>query len=139
MGDQWGNAVNGHFPVEISEDGNTIIVKPLVYSGISYYPNAALYYGGGQYSMSLKVISEITLTRNTSSAAPAKVASKRNRGTVEKERLESQQEIKTPARPASRAAFTPAKEYKMVEGQQYMSSKQRAEEWFNIRRKAGRN
>ncbi len=139
MGDQWGNAVNGHFPVEISEDGNTITVKPLVYSDISYYPNAALYYGGGQYSMSLKVISEITLTRNTTSAAPAKVASKRNRGTVEKERLESQQEIKTPARPASRAAFTPAKEYKMIEGQQYMSSKQRAEEWFDIRRKAGRN
>ena len=138
MGDADGNAVNGHFPVEISEDGNTITVKPLVHSGISYYPNAAIYYGDSQYSMSVKVISEIVLTRNTSaSAAPAKVSSKRV-GSVKRERIESNQEIKTPERPASRTALRPIKEFKSIESELSLTKEQRGEMWFQTRRNAGR-
>ena len=137
MGDEEGNVVNGHFPVEISEDGNTIVVKPMAYSEYNFYPNAAIYYGSGQYQMSVKVISEITLTRNTSAAAaPAKVA--RKNGKLERERIQSSQEIKTPARPASRTAFGPVKKYQQVESNLNLTKEQRGKEWFEIRRNAGR-
>ncbi|MBO5661247.1 MAG: hypothetical protein J6R93_02075, partial [Tidjanibacter sp.] len=137
MGDQDGNIVNGQFPVEISEDGNTIIVKPMAYSEYNFYPNAAIYYGSGQYQMSVKVISEITLTRNTSAAAtPAKAI--RRSGKLERERIQSSQEIKTPARPASRTAFGPIKEYQKVERTMNLSKEEKGKEWFEIRRNAGR-
>ncbi|MBP3439888.1 MAG: hypothetical protein J6K24_01370 [Tidjanibacter sp.] len=139
LGDEYGNAVNGHFPVEISEDGNTITLKPLVHSGISYYPNAIIYFGSGQYAMSVSVISEVTLTRNTSSAAaPAKVATKRA-GKMKSESIRSSQEIKTPARPASRTAFGPIEEYKTLQSDMHLTGEQRAEKWFTTRRGAGRN
>ncbi|MBO5806337.1 MAG: hypothetical protein J6R10_05700 [Tidjanibacter sp.] len=136
MGDADGNAINGHFPVEISEDGNTITVKPLVHGGVSYYPNGAIYYGSGQYSMSVKVISEIVLTRNTSAAAqPAKA--NRIKGKLLKENFQCNQKIQTPARPASRTAMERI-ETKMVESYNNLTSEQRAEKWFEIRRNAGR-
>ncbi len=138
LGDAEGNAVNGHFPVEISEDGNTITVKPMVHSGISYYPNAALYFGGNQYSMSVKVVSEVVLTRKSAaSAAPAKVV--RQRGKFENERVRSNQKINTPARPASRTAITPSTEVKFVEGEMNLTKEQRGERWFETRRGARRN
>ncbi len=136
MGDAEGNAVNGHFPVEISEDGNTITVKPIVHNEISYYPNGAIYYGDGQFSMSVKVISEIVLTRNTSAAAqPAKA--NRIKGKVLKERFQSNQKIQTVARPASRTAMKHI-ETKMVESYMDMTNEERGQKWFEIRRNAGR-
>ncbi len=138
MGDAEGNAVNGHFPVEISEDGNSFTLKPIVHSGISYYPNAIIYFGDNQYAMSVSVVSEVVFTRNTSAAAaPAKVSSKKV-GAVRKERVESKQEVKTPARPASRTAFTPVKEFKNIESELSLTKEQRAEKWRETRRNAGR-
>ena len=138
-GDDAGNIVNGHFPVEVSEDGNTITLKPILSGGYEFYPNAAIYYGSGQYSMTFKVISEVTLTRNTSAtAAPTKVARKRA-GKLEKSTIQSDQNIQTPARPASRTAFGSVKEFKMVDGNTNLTKEQRAEKWFETRRNAGRN
>ncbi|MBQ2248351.1 MAG: hypothetical protein II323_06305 [Tidjanibacter sp.] len=137
MGDAEGNAVNGQFPVEVSEDGNTITVKPFEYSGLNFYPNSAIYFGSGQYQLGVKVVSEITLTRNTAATeTPAKAI--RKSGKLERERIQSAQEIKTPARPASRAAFGPVKEYKKVESTMNLTKEQRGKEWFETRRNAGR-
>lgn len=55
------------FPVEISEDGNTIVIKPMVIEGVTYYMNSlglsqdALM--SGTVEIVAPVISEITLTR----------------------------------------------------------------------------
>ncbi|MBR2400470.1 MAG: hypothetical protein IKB03_01760 [Tidjanibacter sp.] len=134
MGDEAGNAVNGHFPVEISEDGNTITVKPFEYSGYKFYPNAAINYGGGQYSITVAVISEVVLTRNNSSAVAAK-AIRKPAGQIKNQMVQADQKIEAPARPASRAAIGEKVEFKMVEGIQHLSGEERAKLWFENRRK----
>lgn len=69
--------VNGHFPVTISDDGNTITINPLVYGEAqeSFYPNIArTYVQGGQnvFQLYSRIISPIVLTRGYSEpAAPA--------------------------------------------------------------------
>lgn len=137
VGDADGNIVNGHFPVEVSEDGNTIIVKPLVYGTTSYYPNVAIYYGNGQYNLSVAVISDIVITRNTTAAAPAAKAA-RKAGKVGENVVTSSQKIQTPIRPSKRGNFTQKKEYQKVEGNTNLTKEQRAEKWFDNRRTAGR-
>ncbi len=134
MGDAEGNYVNGHFPVEISEDGNTITIKPLVHSGVSYYPNAAVYYGMGQYSVQVAVISEIVLTRNTSAAAPAQKVAKKSAGKVKDVRAQSNQKIETPARPASRGAIGKKVEAKFVAGPKHYTKEERGNIWIEARK-----
>ena len=135
MGDTEGNIVNGHFPVEISEDGNTIVVKPMPYGDYNFYPNAAIYFGNGQYQITCKVISEITLTRKSGDAAPAAAkASKMVKGKVLNEKFQSSQEIKTPARPASRTAFGKRVEAKSVAGPKHFTEEQRREMWYDAHR-----
>lgn len=63
--------VNGHFPVTISDDGNTITINPLVYgeSQETYYPNIArTYVQGGQnvFQFYSQIVSPIVLTRGYS-------------------------------------------------------------------------
>lgn len=55
---------NGQFPVEISEDGNTITVKPLVAHNDTFYPNMG-YVSWGDFTMGNygQIVSEIVLTR----------------------------------------------------------------------------
>ena len=55
---------NGQFPVEISEDGNTITVKPYVAAGDTFYPNMG-YISWGNFTMGNygQIVSEIVLTR----------------------------------------------------------------------------
>ncbi len=55
---------NGQFPVEISEDGNTITVKPLVANNDTFYPNMG-YVSWGDFSMGNygQLVSDIVLTR----------------------------------------------------------------------------
>lgn len=55
---------NGHFPVEISEDGNTITVKPYVADDESYYPNMG-YISWGSFSTGSygQIVTDIVLTR----------------------------------------------------------------------------
>ena len=132
--DAEGNIVNGYFPVEVSEDGNTITIKPLIHNDISYYPNAALYYGSGRYVMGVVVISDIVLTRNTSSAAPAK-AMKRLSGKPVEQSIYTDQKIQTPARPASRSAIGERVEFKRFNGPKHMTTEQeRLNYWREIHR-----
>ena len=134
MGDEAGNAVNGHFPVEISEDGNTITVKPFAYANLNFYPNAAINYGMGRYGLSIAVESEIVLTRNTSAAAPAK-ASTKPAGQLKNKTVESKQKIEAPARPASRGAIGKKIEYKMVTGPKNLSKEEKGKLWIDGRRR----
>lgn len=65
-------AVNGHFPVTISEDKNTITVNPLTYeidgTPTKFYPNAPSYSTSG-YSLYSRIVSEVKLTRGWEPAA----------------------------------------------------------------------
>ena len=132
--DAEGNIVHGYFPTEVSEDGNTITIKPLVHNEVSYYPNAALYYGSGRYVIGVVVVSDIVLTRNTSAAAPAKVAKKLSGKPVEQS-IYSDQKIQTPARPASRSAIGKAVEFKSFNGPKHMTTEQeRLNYWREIHR-----
>ena len=79
--------MDGHFPVEISEDGNTITIKPLLYEyntedgevvNYTFYPSPAIYSGDGQFDP-LEICAEIVLTRNDSAVAPALAPSKASR------------------------------------------------------------
>lgn len=55
----------GHFPVEISEDKNTITIKPLEYKGEKYYPHCVDISTG---ACSAFIQTDITLRRNTTAA-----------------------------------------------------------------------
>ena len=57
------------FPVEISDDYNTITVKSSTYNGNTYYPSAC-YQSSNGFIIAFAGTSEITLTRKTSSVAP---------------------------------------------------------------------
>ena len=61
-----GDAVTGHFPVEVSADGNTITIKGLEHNGSTYYPilgaTRTQAYG---YSVPCSVFNKITMTRNS--------------------------------------------------------------------------
>ena len=62
---------NAHFPVEISEDGNTITVKPYVFEGENFYPNM-VYVSNGSFSLGSwsRVDADIVLTRGWIEPAP---------------------------------------------------------------------
>ena len=75
------------FPVEISEDGNKIVIKPIDYNGTLLYMNALGFSDDaimqGTVEIVAPVISEITLTRgwngaksNLNNVAPEKVSAK---------------------------------------------------------------
>ena len=68
------DSVDGHIPVEVSSDGNTITVKPMVVNGYNYYPTP-MYYQYGEPSARTYVVSDIVLTRgwteNLDTPAPA--------------------------------------------------------------------
>jgi hypothetical protein len=132
--DAEGNIVNGYFPVEVSEDGNTITIKPLVHNDICYYPNAALYYGSGRYVMGVVVVSDIVLTRNASSAAPAKAMRRLSSKPVE-QNIYTDLRIQTPARPASRSVIGEKVEFKRFNGPKHMTTeKERFTYWKEIHR-----
>ena len=59
-----GEPVTGHFPVEVSADGNTITIKGLLLNGSNYYPTlVAESYQQGGYSVPCSVFGDITMTR----------------------------------------------------------------------------
>lgn len=60
---------NGQFPVEVSEDGNTITVKPFVADDDTFYPNMG-YISYGSFSTGTygQIVSEIVLTRGWTEA-----------------------------------------------------------------------
>lgn len=62
---------NAQFPVEISEDGNTITVKPYVFEGENFYPNMC-YISWGSFSLGSwsRVAADIVLTRGWTEPAP---------------------------------------------------------------------
>ena len=71
-GDGWTPA----FPVEVSEDRNTITIKPLVYNDMEFYPNmVGIDYSMNQTILENPVVSEIVLTRGWSEPKATKAMS----------------------------------------------------------------
>ena len=56
-----------NMPVEVSEDGNTITIKSIQYGETPFYPNLLYHSYGYMYSYNTVVVSEVVLTRNTTS------------------------------------------------------------------------
>ena len=65
------NGENAHFPVEISEDGNTITVKGCEFEGDTFYPNMG-YISYGSFSLGGwgTVKADVVLTRGWTEPAP---------------------------------------------------------------------
>ncbi len=99
--DEEGNfkAVTGYFPVEISDDGNTITIKPYIHTDNSgkeyrFYPNLGVYTIDPEtyqplYNISFNIVSDIVLTRGAA-ATPAQVSA-RNFGGSDKPVIEKVQ------------------------------------------------
>ncbi len=63
-----------HFPVEVSEDRDTITIKPIVLDGVPYYMNIGYQQSYSNYwyfYLSKAICSEIVLTREVEEVAPA--------------------------------------------------------------------
>ncbi|MBO5418553.1 MAG: hypothetical protein J6A22_00575 [Bacteroidales bacterium] len=113
-------SLDGHIPVEISPDGNTITIKPVVSNGQNYYPTP-MYYKYGEPSARSYVVSDIVLTRGTTktksgyaagsaSSAVSRTASARNLdGSVSVFSSPVRTSVMTPLKPVK------AIEYKKVE------------------------
>lgn len=132
-----GDVETGYFPVEISEDGNTITIKPYQHEqlpGLDFYPNVGVYNGldatgEASYSMSVAIISEITLTRGAT-AEPARVAAQRgNAGAPVVDQVEAMNEIKTGIRPRQRAVFGEANKVELVGPERNLTPEQMKQSW----------
>lgn len=136
--------VNGHFPVEISADGNTITVKPLLYkyqaedgsvAEYTFYPAPAINYGGGQYDP-LEICGDVVLTRNGSAAAPALAPAKAGKKAQSiHKRVESDMKVKERSMPLSRSNFNMLKPANEVKINHNLSLEERVARWHEVRTK----
>lgn len=112
------------FPVEISEDRNTITIKPIVIDGISYYPNSIIVSGYNSFEIVAPVVSEIVLTRGwdepqAASAAYVQEASKAQVRNIDGSPAQ-QPELKTIKSMTEFQKYEP-KQYKIVEKPNFIS------------------
>lgn len=78
--DEEGVVYDGKFPVEISADGNTITIKPVVIGEKNFYPNMGSVQNETytEFAVASSIISDIVLTRGyTAEAQQQKVAGKK--------------------------------------------------------------
>ncbi len=132
---------NGHFPVEVSEDGNTITVKPLMYAyndgtgntvTIPFYPSSCINYGSGQFDP-LEICSEIVLTRNTAAAAPKKAQRKDNFRT-DNTKVRSNIEVSGAAKMKTRTSIQNLKPAYEVQIDKNLSMEERVQRWHDVRK-----
>ncbi len=142
QGGYLGSAQTGYFPVEVSEDGNTITIKPYQHEqlpGLDFYPNVGVFYGydgtgEATYSMALAIISEITLTRGAAPApARAKAVSGNNNAPVEME-VEAMNEIRTSIKPKMKGFFNENNRVEMVGPNKDLTPEQKHERWMTVRK-----
>ena len=126
----------------MSEDGNTITIKPYVTNNISFYPNAGVYAGidpttyAPSYNMSIGIISDIVLTRGATQGAPRVAA--QAAASVEApvmQSVESINEIRTSVRPRKRSNFNVGG-VTLVGPDHSLTPEQRAQQWLEMRRNA---
>ncbi len=133
-----GNGSNGYFPVEISEDGNTITIKPYENAelpGYKFYPNVGVYnpLDPTSYGMSMYIISEITLTRGAA-AEPARVAAKGGKAVAPVEmKVEAKNGIKTAIRPRTPGIFDESDRVEMSGPCKDLTPEQKHERWIKER------
>ena len=127
-------------PVEVSEDGNTITVKPLVYTytyegqeySYTFYPTSCINYGSGSYDP-LEICSEIVLTRNTAASAPSKAARKDNFRT-DHTKVKGNIETSGASQLKDRTSFEVLKPVHDVRIDKNLTSEERAQRWFDVRK-----
>ena len=72
----YGDGWTPSFPVEVSEDRNTITIKPLVYGGKEFFPNmVGIDYSMNQTILENFVVSEIVMTRGWNEPAASRAMS----------------------------------------------------------------
>ena len=72
----YGDGWTPSFPVEVSEDRNTITIKPLVYDGKEFFPNmVGIDYSMNQTILENFVVSEIVMTRGWNEPAASRAMS----------------------------------------------------------------
>lgn len=140
FGSSEGGYQNGHFPVEVSEDGNTITVKPLVYTytyegqqySYTFYPTSCINYGSGSYDP-LEICSEIVLTRNTAAAAPNKAARK-DYFRTDHTKVKGNIETSGASQLKSHTSFEVLKPALDVKIDKSLTNEERAQRWFDVRK-----
>lgn len=110
---------NGQFPVEISEDGNTITVKALVMNDDTFYPNMG-YISWGSFTTGTygQLVSEIVLTRGwTEEGAdePVETAAVANNAKYVPANYTSLYNVKPAQKPKARTVVKPLPTYEKVE------------------------
>ena len=139
---------NGYFPVEVSEDGNTITVKPLIYEYIkqdtgetasfTFYPTSGINYGNGQFDP-VEICSAIVLTRNTNApeaAAAAKKAARKDNFSTDHTKIQTNIKATGASKLRSRTPIrniTPATVLD-VEQIRKSNAEKPALPWHNVRR-----
>lgn len=137
----FGNAeryYNGNFPVEISEDGNTITIKPLIYTYQStegaveytFYPSPAINYGGGQLDP-LEICGNIVLTRGGGAVAPALAPSKAGKNSKSDHSvIKTDMKVKERSRVHARSNFDNLKPINEVKVKKYNSREEAAADFW---------
>ncbi|MGN0201408.1 MAG: hypothetical protein ACI399_00695 [Candidatus Cryptobacteroides sp.] len=70
------------FPCEVADDKNSFVVKPYIYNDVPYYLTGVYTYYGYVYPTTLKIVSELTLTRGWDETEPASSAATRSSNAV---------------------------------------------------------
>ncbi len=95
-------------PVEISEDGNTIILKSRVVESATLYPGIVYDMDCALSLYSPYVISEVVLTRGWNESSVSTLTAKHSIGNYESgKRLVNGENFKTPQRPYAKTVFLP--------------------------------
>lgn len=135
--------VTGYFPVEVSEDGNTITIKPMKYdyngTTLYFYPNVGVYGGvdannNPSYGMSISIVSEIVLTRNNGGVAPAALAPARSGNVTAPvvETIEPLFEVNPAIRPRQRSNFSDCFKNELEGPDHSLTREQKAEKWMKV-------
>ena len=117
-----GDIIDGHFPVTISADKNTITINPVKHTyqktndngtksevTEDFYPNIARDYNG-QYQLYSRIIAPIVLTRNNGSKSTAAAATAAPAVAKQKKNITSLYEVKSATAPKSRTALPATEE-----------------------------
>lgn len=132
--------ITGYFPVEVSEDGNTITIKPMEYdyngTTLYFYPNVGVYgkdeNNNPSYSMAIYIVSEIVLTRNNGGVAPAALAPARSGNVTAPvvETIEPLFEVNPAIRPRKIGNFNEVFKSELQGPDHSLTREQRAEKWL---------
>lgn len=116
----------GYFPVEISQSGNTIIVKAFVFEDEAYYPSSGYVLNGNYYAQNGRVGSEIVLTRGWTEEGEGDVTTSLAEagGKFVSSNYQALYNVKEAQKPMSRTVVKALPEFKQVKHQKALTGEQ---------------